>query len=114
MSANVTDQQHTIDAINDRHDGKDGTDRLYERLAEIVEMRNTQTWRKRAACVGSPPNIWFPESGDWQTLAMAKDICSACPVRTECITDNRTAREGIYAGVGAKARRGLIIDEETT
>lgn len=80
---------------------------LVERLAEILEDRNSQPWRVHAACRNRPPWIFFPARGDRKTLLAAKKVCSACTVRRECLTANLDRRDGIYGGLSEKERRAL-------
>lgn len=65
-------------------------------------------WMKQAACLGSDPNLWFPERG--QDTTYAKSICdNECPVRQECLEyalDNHMM-VGIYGGLSARQRRAL-------
>ena len=88
---------------------RDEIDALYSELADIIEARNARTWRNQAACRGRPVHLWFPATGDRATLAAARDICSACFVREQCLAENRTVREGVYGGLGYKAR--IVRDE---
>lgn len=76
-------------------------------LAEIVEERNAQQWRKNAACRGRPTYLWFPARGDHRTADKALKICGACMVRDECRSANIDKRDGIFGGLTGKARRDL-------
>ena len=42
-------------------------------------------WADDALCAQTDPDIWFPEIGGHREAAMARRICRACPVRTECL-----------------------------
>lgn len=84
----------------------DVSDLLLE-LAEIIEERNEQPWRASAACRGRPVYLWFPGRGDSTTAEHAIKICQACMVRNECRAANLDRRDGIYAGLSAKARRQI-------
>lgn len=80
---------------------------LVTALAEAVELRNEQPWRRDAACRNRPGWMWFPARGDTKTAAAAIRVCRACVVRERCLAENVDEREGIYGGLSAKARRKL-------
>jgi WhiB family redox-sensing transcriptional regulator len=65
-----------------------------------------------AACteVGDP-NLWFPEQGDTNKAAKAKQVCRGCPVREQCLTWALTTNErgGIWGGLGEVERDKLRI-----
>jgi WhiB family redox-sensing transcriptional regulator len=66
-----------------------------------------EQWTKSAACAQIGGDFWFPEKGDFANDA--KQICSGCPVRAECLEyalDNKI-QEGVWGGVNARARRDL-------
>ena len=56
-------------------------------------------WRQQAACVGYPPDLWFPHANAKATTA--KEICAACPVKAMCAAFAATnpGLEGIWGGV---------------
>ncbi len=64
-------------------------------------------YRDHAACVGEPPEVFFPERGDWQAVEAALSVCARCPVREECLEDNLNETDGIVGGTSAKERRRL-------
>lgn len=51
-------------------------------------MTHTQTddeWRDRAACLGLPSDLFFPDDSGSNSLAEgAKAVCVTCPVLHEC------------------------------
>ena len=71
-------------------------------------------WRKRAACLGLDTAIFFPVKGyAAEQAATAKAICSACPVRRDCLEDTLAyeaggfdggGRYGIFGGLSPKER----------
>lgn len=64
-------------------------DRLYDELAEIVQDREAQRhWRRRAACLGLPVELFFPERGDNESAPRARQVCAGCPVQAECERDD--------------------------
>ncbi len=67
-------------------------------------------WRRRAACTGHEPSIFFPagESGPAaHQIALAKKICESCVVSQECllyaIETNQVA--GVWGGLTEEERR---------
>lgn len=61
-------------------------------------------WVDRAACAGTDPALWFPDTGEHATQARA--ICAGCPVRTDCRDYAIAAEEqgGIWGGMGRDER----------
>jgi len=66
------------------------------------------TWRKRGACQGLDPGIFFPESED--DADEAKSICTECSVRAACLEHALLSREkdGVWGGATEKERRRII------
>jgi WhiB family transcriptional regulator, redox-sensing transcriptional regulator len=64
-------------------------------------------WHSWGLCVGEDPDVFFPSHGDPGTHA--KEICVACPVRTDCLKYATDADEfGIWGGLDQNERRNLI------
>jgi WhiB family redox-sensing transcriptional regulator len=66
------------------------------------------TWVLQAQCVDYDPEGWFPE-GKGDDPRPAKEVCAACPVRTDCLQyalDNGLD-EGIWGGMTATERGAL-------
>ncbi|MFF3310531.1 WhiB family transcriptional regulator [Streptomyces sp. NPDC002952] len=65
-----------------------------------------QDWELKAACRTVNPDVFFDE------IALAKQICKACPVRDECLEAvlvredgvKKTCRKGIFAGLSGQQR----------
>lgn len=96
--------------VEQKRPGADISDLMLD-LAEIVEERNSQTWRSDAACRGRPTYLWFPARGDYRTAEKALKICNACMVRNECRAANIDKQDGIFGGLTGKARRELRASE---
>ena len=64
-------------------------------------------WRFRAACRTVDPGLFFPGSGCLSN--QAKQICSTCPVRDQCLNHALTAGEwyGIWGGTTAQERQRI-------
>lgn len=65
-----------------------------------------EPWAARAACLGSDPDMFFPEVGAAKVARKAQAICNQCCVRNECLTYAQThqIQWGIWGGLTAKAR----------
>jgi WhiB family redox-sensing transcriptional regulator len=67
-----------------------------------------RTWRKEAACQGTDPELFFPDSDNRYARAQvktAKLICRGCPVSAACL--NWALAGGQQAGIWG----GLTEDE---
>lgn len=78
---------------------------IFTELAEIIEARNVQRWRARAACWKRPPYLWFPARGDTETMRAALKVCRSCPVRTECADAHAGEIDGLWGGLTPGQRR---------
>ena len=77
-------------------------------LAALLPDTGAEDWRGDALCAQTDPDIFFPDRGG--SIADARAICLACPVRAECLEFALThrIREGIWGGLGDRDRRRLI------
>lgn len=59
-------------------------------------------WQTRAACIGEPPELWFPPRGKGERVdyTEAQRICDRCPVQPECLEHALTHNEryGMWGG----------------
>jgi len=85
-----------------------------------------EPWRDRAACTGTPPDMFFPEirvtartldEYDEQ-VAAAKAVCDDCPVTADCLTSTLRYesgagryRHGIFGGLTPDERALLPAPE---
>ena len=74
-------------------------------------------WQDDASCAGSFPDAWFPSRGD--PTAMARKICRACPVKTECREyamehqpEDRRNDYGIWGDTSALQRHKIRKERE--
>lgn len=69
-----------------------------------------RAWMEHAACARVPVDLWHPEPGDVETLARARAVCSACPVRALCGEWAVVRREphGVWGGLTEPERRTLV------
>lgn len=63
-------------------------------------------WQTYAACRGVGADVFFPERGG--TLAAARELCSRCPVRPQCLAFAlEVDADGYWAGTSERDRRRL-------
>ena len=68
-----------------------------------------------ALCKGVEPEVFFPERGDRLTAALAREICSQCPVAAACLSDalategaaGHASRFGIRGGKSPEERHAI-------
>jgi WhiB family transcriptional regulator, redox-sensing transcriptional regulator len=79
-------------------------------LEEVTLMTalTMATWRKRAACRGIDPEMFFPVTDE--DAEEAKAICATCPVREACLEYAlaHREREGVWGGATERERRRII------
>ncbi|HMK99578.1 MAG TPA: WhiB family transcriptional regulator [Acidimicrobiales bacterium] len=74
----------------------------------MTALPATAIWRKRAACRGIDPEVFFPATDE--EAEEAKAICAMCPVRHACLEHalaNRE-REGVWGGATERERRRIL------
>lgn len=73
----------------------------------MPELVPDMSWTDRGACVGEPPEIFFPGQGE--DASLAKGICARCPVRVDCLDFalSTTERFGIWGGLSERERRRI-------
>jgi WhiB family transcriptional regulator, redox-sensing transcriptional regulator len=67
----------------------------------------TRNWRHRARCRDEDPDTLFVQGARQRDV---REVCKACPVRTECLAhalDNRI-RFGVWGGMTERERRALL------
>jgi WhiB family redox-sensing transcriptional regulator len=42
-------------------------------------------WHDEAACVGKPPEWWFPTRGSLDGIRRGRQVCATCPVQEPCL-----------------------------
>ena len=78
-------------------------------------------WMLEAACRDADPDIFFPDNIGTPTPAMkrqtemALDICSRCPVVTECLdfANETKTFDGIFGGKTEKERKAAYAADQT-
>ena len=78
---------------------------------ETTATNINATWRRSAACVGHDPAMWDIDNP--QQWEQAATICSTCPVRQDCATDNFGNLDafGMYCGIPLWA--GTPMEQKT-
>ncbi len=80
-------------------------------LASSLALANADyTWRHRAICKDTDPDLFFPVGTTGQALvqiARAKEVCGECPVRTDCLeyAIDTNQDSGIWGGLAEEERR---------
>lgn len=66
-----------------------------------------EPWSERAACASYPTDMFFPSIDVPDAGRAAKEVCSICPVREECLSFaiDTSQAEGIWGGMDAGERR---------
>jgi WhiB family redox-sensing transcriptional regulator len=66
-------------------------------------------WRRRAACVGVDPELWFPV-GPLADVSEARAVCVGCPVRAVCLAwALERGVQGVWGGLTEDERRALRL-----
>jgi WhiB family redox-sensing transcriptional regulator len=90
-------------------------DYLRHRGKKVTALHTPEDWQARAACRGQSAAIFFApthfERKDARSARerQAKAVCSACPVRKECLSYALRIREphGIWGGLSEVERRSI-------
>jgi WhiB family transcriptional regulator, redox-sensing transcriptional regulator len=74
----------------------------------MTALMTVASWRKRAACRGVDPEVFYPLTDE--EAVEAKAICDSCPVREACLEHALSAREreGIWGGATERERRRIL------
>jgi WhiB family redox-sensing transcriptional regulator len=66
-----------------------------------------EDWAPRAACKGTTPDQLFVRGAEQNK---AKQLCSSCPVRTECLAEalDNQIEWGVWGGMTERERRALL------
>jgi len=70
-------------------------------------MAWTDDWASAAACRVSEPDELFVRGADQHR---AKQVCTVCPVRTECLAEalDNEIEWGVWGGMTERERRALL------
>lgn len=66
-------------------------------------------WMDHAACIGTDPELWFPDVSDAEGIAAAAAVCAGCPVADPCLDYalRQQLNHGIFAGTTPVERKVL-------
>ncbi len=66
-----------------------------------------EDWAAEAACRQQAPDLLFVQGAKQN---QAKQLCSACPVRTECLAEalDNQVEWGVWGGMTERERRALL------
>jgi WhiB family redox-sensing transcriptional regulator len=80
---------------------------LSELTTKLALDADDRVWVLEAKCLDADPEAFFPEKGG--STREAKRICSACPVRNECLEHAlaNDERFGIWGGLSERERRRM-------
>ncbi len=78
---------------------------LWDLLAEV----SPQEWTARPNCIESDPDLFYPKPSEAGMTALAKTICSDCPIRSACLQHAlaNDERHGVWGGMTEQERREL-------
>ena len=71
-------------------------------------MGTDLVWMRAGACRDASPTLFFPRTG--VGVALAQQVCSRCPVRSECLEHalaNRIAY-GVWGGRSERERQRIL------
>ncbi|MEX2032907.1 MAG: WhiB family transcriptional regulator [Dehalococcoidia bacterium] len=73
------------------------------------ELARREAWRVHARCRGLSPSLFFPPEEDGENVEDAKQICSECFVRDQCLASALEANEafGVWGGTTPRERRRI-------
>jgi WhiB family transcriptional regulator, redox-sensing transcriptional regulator len=76
-------------------------------LPDIIAAAR-QPWTRQALCAQTDPDVFFSDSVG--QIEQAKETCSQCPVREECLSYALQMREeiGVWGGLDRDQRRRLL------
>jgi len=80
---------------------------LSELTTKLALDADDRVWVLEAKCLDADPEAFFPEKGG--STREAKRICTACPVRNECLEHalGNDERFGIWGGLSERERRRM-------
>ena len=90
---------------------------LEDCVRDVVEIDLLRPrWMRKAACGGQGFDPWFPIEEFSEEADVARQICSGCRVRPECLDYALAAgiRHGMWGGLSAQERAALLASARAT
>jgi WhiB family redox-sensing transcriptional regulator len=77
-------------------------------LAIQLLTGESRAWVSKGACLGAPPDLFFPPVG--ASVRKARTLCAACPVLEECRDYAARTKPplGMWGGTTPRERRGML------
>lgn len=76
-----------------------------------MKLIDREPWMDAAVCAQTDPELFFPDGGG--NAALARRICSTCPVVENCLQYAVEHNEqGIWGGTSAKTRQRMRGTEQ--
>lgn len=77
-------------------------------ITGLVALAGDLSWMDRAACLGLPAELMFPERGDAGDAQQAKAVCRTCPVQPTCLqyAIDTDQDQGVWGGA---TRNELLV-----
>lgn len=74
---------------------------------DVGEVGEAEVWQMFANCLGTDPDLFFPERG--ASTKEAKAVCQGCVVREDCLEYALANGEkfGIWGGLSERERRRI-------
>jgi WhiB family transcriptional regulator, redox-sensing transcriptional regulator len=74
----------------------------------VGDAGDAEVWQMFANCLGTDPDLFFPERG--ASTKEAKAVCQGCVVREDCLEYALANGEkfGIWGGLSERGRRRII------
>jgi WhiB family redox-sensing transcriptional regulator len=75
-----------------------------------IEICAQEPWMRQAVCLEIDPDLFYPDRGDSWGSRAAKRICTACPVREDCLQFAVAHHEhfGVWGGLTPTERQRMV------
>ena len=87
---------------------------LEDRVRDVIEIDLLRPrWMRKAACRDQGFDAWFPTDEFSEEADAARQVCSGCGVRPECLDYALAAgiRHGLWGGLSARERAALVTSD---
>lgn len=75
----------------------------------VVVWSSRPAWFDEAECSGVGPGLFYADPGDEVVNRLARDVCTHCPVRRQCLEYAIANDEhyGIWGGMAPRQRQAI-------